>query len=78
MQFFGITLDTRGEKSETLKHVIGSLNISLEEKDLYILSLEILNDQDFIVFFNTIMSQIDIHKNNIREYSIEPLTSQII
>lgn len=76
MQFFWITLETRGEKSETLKRVITSLNIWNEEKDLYILSIDILNDNDFTIFFEKIMSQ--IHKNNIREYSIEPLTSQII
>ena len=78
MQFFWITLETRGEKSETLKRVITSLNIWSEEKDLYILSLDILNDTDFSIFFERIMSQISIHKNNTREYSIEPLTSQII
>ena len=78
MQFFWITLKTRGEKSETLKRVIKSLNIWSEEKDLYIFSLDILNDTDFSIFFDRIMSQINIHKNNTREYSIEPLTSQII
>ncbi len=78
MQFFWITLETRGEKAETLKRVIKSLNIWSEEKDLYILSLDILNDTDFSIFFDRIMSQINNHKNNTREYSIEPLTSQII
>lgn len=78
MQFFGITLETRGEKSETLKQVIDSLSIGPEEKDLYILSLDILNDHDFSLFFSAIMSQISTHQNNTREYSIEPLTSQII
>jgi hypothetical protein len=78
MQFFWIILETRGEKSETLKRVIRALNIWPEEKDLYILSLDILNDSDFSIFFNKIMSQVHLHKNNTREYSIEPLTSQII
>ncbi len=78
MQFFWITLETRGEKSETLKRVIKALNIWSEEKDLYLLSLDILNDTDFSIFFDRIMSQISNHKNNTREYSIEPLTSQII
>lgn len=78
MQFFGITLETRGEKSETLKQVIDSLSIGPEEKDLYILSLDILSDHDFSLFFSAIMSQISTHQNNTREYSIEPLTSQII
>lgn len=77
MQFFGITLESRGEKSKTLQKVIESLNIWVEEKDLYVLSLEILNDTDFNHFFNTLMTQIgsSSNKSNI---SIEPLTSQII
>jgi hypothetical protein len=78
MQLFGITLETRSEKTEILKKVITSLNIGIEEKDLYILSLDILNDNDFFMFFDRIMSQIPSHKNSTREYSIEPLTSQII
>ncbi len=77
MQFFGIILKTRNEKSETLKKVIESLNIWREEKDLYLLSLEVLNDHDFGVFFDNLMSQISKSKNN-KEYSIEPLTSKII
>ncbi len=78
MQFFGIVLETRVEKSETLKQVIGSLNIWPEEKDLYMLSLEILNDRDFNICFNKLISQINPSKKNIKEFSIEPLTSQII
>ncbi len=78
MQFFGIILENRLEKSETLKQVIRSLNIWQEEKDLYILSLEILNDHDFTIFFNNLIAQINLSKNNPKEYSIEPLTSQII
>ncbi len=78
MQFFGIILETRLEKSETLKQVIRSLNIWPEEKDLYIISLEILNDRDFNIFFNELISQIHPSKKNAKEFSIEPLTSQII
>ena len=78
MNFFWITLKNRVEKSATLKKVITSLNIWPEEKDLYMLSLDILNDHDFSLFFDTLMSQISFIKNNPKEYSIEPLTSQII
>ncbi len=78
MNFFGIILETRGEKSETLKKVIKSLSIWPEEKDLYLLSLDILSDRDFTIFFDTLMSQIHKSKKINKEYSIEPLTSQII
>ncbi len=81
MNFFWIVLKNRGEKSLTLKKVIESLSIWPEEKDLYLLSLDILSDHDFSIFFDRLMSQIrhpiDIQKYN-KEYSIEPLTSQII
>lgn len=77
MQFFGIELSSRAEKSETLKRIIESLQIWREEKDLYIISLDILNDTDFNVFFDTIVSQIDTEKSE-KEYSIAPLTQQII
>lgn len=78
MTFFWITIETRNEKTETLKQIIDTLKIWSEEKDLYILSLEILNDHDFSIFFETIISQINLWNNNTKEYSIEPLTSQII
>lgn len=77
MNFFWITLETRSEKTETLRQIIETLKIWPEEKDLYLISLETLNDNDFTIFFETILSQINSLNNN-REYSIEPLTSQII
>lgn len=76
MQFFWITLETRYEKSQTLLKVIESLSIWKEEKDLYIVSLEILNDSDFNQFFNTLMNQVKNSTTN--KNSIEPFTSQII
>lgn len=77
MQIFGIHIENRDEKRETLKRVIHALSISSEEKDIYILSLDILDDTDFNTFFERIMSQIHGGKM-IRDYSIEPLTSKII
>lgn len=77
MQFFWITLETRYEKSQTLLRVIESLSIWTEEKDLYIVSLEILNDTDFNHFFNTLMNQVKNSATNSKN-SIEPFTSQII
>jgi len=40
--------------------------------------LDILNDEDFSHFFDTIMSQVQNIENKQKGYSIEPLTSQII
>jgi hypothetical protein len=78
MQFFGIDFFSRNEKSETLKRIIESLQIWREEKDLYIVSLDILNDSDFNVFFDSIVGQIDTNKSTRKEHSIAPLTQQII
>ncbi len=80
MNLFWIVLETRDEKAEILKKVINALNIWPEEKDLYLISLGILNDQDFTVFFNTIMSQISNSntEKSKKFFRIEPLTSQII
>jgi hypothetical protein len=78
MQFFGIDFFSRNEKSETLKRIIESLQIWNEEKDLYIVSLDILNDSDFNVFFDSIVWQIEIGTTTGKEHSIAPLTQQII
>ncbi len=77
MKLFWIQVESRDEKSKILKRVIASLKIWPEEKDLYIISIDILNNKDFSIFFDKIMTQIN-NTNNIREYSIEPLTSKII
>lgn len=78
MNFFWITLEGRDEKTEVLKKIIQSLAIWPEEKSLYILSLDVLSDSDFTVFFNRITSQFGNSKVVTKEYSIEPLTSQFI
>ena len=72
MALFGI-FTSREEKNTLLIEIIKKLNISREEKDLYILSLEILDESDFIVFYNNITEQ--IHENT---YSIAPLSPQLI
>ena len=41
------------------------------------LSLEILDDSDFIIFYNTITSQIE-RKNETQHTTIEPLTQTLI
>ncbi len=78
MKIWWIQLDTRAEKSETLKQVIQSLHITQEEKDLYIISIDILDNNDFSVFFQSIMNQIESNNVTNKGFTIEPLTSQII
>lgn len=58
MQIFGIQINSRDEKQKTLKGVIEALSITQEEKDIYIISLDILSDRDFNLFFEKIMQQI--------------------
>lgn len=78
MNFFWIIIESRDEKTEILKKIIHSLNIWSEEKELYLLSLDVLSDSDFTLFFNRITSQVSSSAKNTKEYSIEPLTSQFI
>jgi hypothetical protein len=77
MQIFGIQINSRDEKQKTLKGVIEALSITQEEKDIYIISLDILSDRDFNLFFEKIMQQIP-HWTLQKEYRIAPLTSNII
>lgn len=72
MALFGL-FTSREEKNILLTEIIKKLNISREEKDLYILSLEILDESDFSVFYDNITKQ--IHENT---YSIAPLSPQLI
>ena len=72
MALFGL-FTSREEKNTLLIEIIKKLNISWEEKDLYILSLEILDDTDFTSFYDNITKQ--IHTNT---YSIAPLSPQLI
>ena len=72
MALFGI-FTSREEKNILLIEIIKKLNISQEEKDIYILSLEILDDDDFSIFYENITKQ--IHENT---YSIAPLSLQLI
>ncbi len=64
---------SREQKNIFLKEIINKLNISEEEKELYILALEILDDTDFTLFYEKIQSQ--IHENTS---TIVPFSSQLI
>jgi hypothetical protein len=74
-------LRTRKQKYTFLSEVFSKIQIDKSERDLYILSLELLSDASFEDFYNKIHSQIftdgtldpELHKK-----SIEPLSSNII
>ena len=48
---------SREEKTVVLREIIGELRIQPAEKDLYYFSMETLNNQDFDVFFQKIISE---------------------
>ncbi len=51
MDIFGIHFSKREEKKQVLVEIISSLDMKPEEKDLYIFSMDILDDKDFEDFF---------------------------
>jgi hypothetical protein len=65
---------TRSEKEIFLKEIIKKLSISDIEKDIYIMSIEILEDFDFEEFYKKITSQIGARSPG----SIAPLTSSLM
>ena len=55
ISFFGTS---RHQKKMILLEIIATLPIQQEEKDLYILSMDILDEDDFNVFFLKITKEI--------------------
>jgi hypothetical protein len=72
-QFFS----SRSQKEGLLTEIIQKLSISESEKELYILSIGILDEWDFDIFYENITSQFR-WKNNPEHASIEPLTAILI
>lgn len=68
---------SRKEKETFLKEVITKLSISETEKEIYSISLEILDDSDFSQFFEKILSQIP-SEDNLNINTIAPLTSTLL
>lgn len=51
-------MSSRAEKTHILREIIQNLNINSEEKDLYSFSLDILDNENFNLFFQKIMSDV--------------------
>lgn len=68
---------SRKEKEAFLKEIIKKLAISETEKEIYYISLEILEDTDFMIFFEKIISQIE-NEADLRKSRIAPLTSTLL
>jgi hypothetical protein len=64
---------SRQEKNLILSEIIKKLHISQEEKELYLLSIGILDDHEFQEFYTKIVNQV-----NGRYSSIEPFSTQLI
>lgn len=67
---------SRNHKETLLKEIIQKLSISEWEKDLYTLSIEVLDNTDFDSFYQKITSQFQINKQY--NTSIEPLSATLI
>lgn len=63
MLLFWVSFTSREEQREVLIKLIESLSISKEEKDLYLFSMDILDDADFLAFFEKITQEVYNHSN---------------
>lgn len=68
---------SRKEKETFLKEIITKLSISETEKEIYTISLEILEDRDFTKFFDGIVSQVSNEAIQGKS-TIAPLTSTLL
>jgi len=66
-------ISSRKEKTILLENIINILSISNEEKELYKLSLMVLEDEDFNLFFKKIQENFSQESK-----SIEPFSTKII
>ncbi|PID84396.1 hypothetical protein CSB09_01125 [Candidatus Gracilibacteria bacterium] len=58
MKNLTLQLHSRDEKTFFLTQIIEELEIKKEEKSLYLFSMNILDDNDFDIFFQKIVSQV--------------------
>lgn len=64
-------ISSREQKNITLSEIIKKLNISDEEKELYILSMSVLDDSDFERFYQKIVVQIEQKPSSILPFSTQ-------
>ena len=60
---------SREDKKIILSEIIKKLAISEEEKELYILSIWILSENDFNMFYNRIVEQVEAKPSTIIPFS---------
>lgn len=70
MAFFWL-FSSREEKNILLIEILQKLNISEEEKELYILSLSLLDEKDFLDFYENIQLQISTNTSSIAPFSTQ-------
>lgn len=73
--FSSMDFSSRESKKTFLKKIIEKLSIQIEEKELYMLSLEVLPAQDFDVFFDQVYSQVSYNGEIIEKKKIAPFTT---
>jgi hypothetical protein len=73
-----LIFSTRESKFIFLKKIIQKLNIHKEEKELYILCLEVLEDKDFNIFFEKIFSQVSQNTTLYDKKITQPLTVSLL
>jgi len=70
MAFFWL-FSSREEKNILLIEILQKLRISEEEKELYILSLSLLDEKDFLDFYENIQLQISTNTSSIAPFSTQ-------
>lgn len=68
---------SRESKHTFLREVIEKLSIHTEEKELYFLSLEVLEEREFNNFFEQIYSQVTYDGELVEKKKIAPFTTTL-
>ncbi len=74
-------ISSRKDKETFLITILEKLNIDKNERDLYILSLEILDENEFTLFFDKIIEQVTqdwLIDNEIERKKIAPFSTNIL
>jgi hypothetical protein len=74
--FGNLFISSRKEKERILSRIIQELRISDSEKEIYLLSMEILENTDFDIFYEKITGNLNLNSEEKR--SIEPLSTTLI